>query len=103
MALHVPHKGGTPALTDLMGGRLSFMAINPLKVISHIKAGTLRPSAVLNKKGTSLLPTLATAEQLRFHDDDATVWWRIDAPSGTPEPAVLKLNAALNIELKTRM
>jgi tripartite-type tricarboxylate transporter receptor subunit TctC len=60
-ALHVPYKGGSPAITDLLGGRLSFMSINPLEVVSHIQAGTLRALAVLNSKGTPLLPELKTA------------------------------------------
>lgn len=99
-ALHIPYKGGAPAITDLLGGRLSFMSINPLEVISHIKAGTLRPLAVLNKTGTPLLPELKTAEQQGFNDLEATVWWGIAAPAGTPEPIVTKLNAALNVALK---
>lgn len=98
-ALHIPYKGGSPAITDLLGGRLSFMSINPLEVISHIKAGTLRPLAVLNKTGTLLLPELATAEKQGFGDLEATVWWGIAAPAGTPEPVVKKLNAALNSAL----
>lgn len=98
-ALHVPYKGGSPAITDLLGGRLSFMSINPLEVIAHIKAGTLRPLAVLNEKGTPLLPELETATKLGFSDLDATVWWGVVAPAGTPEPVVKKLNAALNVAL----
>ncbi|MEO6958949.1 MAG: tripartite tricarboxylate transporter substrate binding protein [Burkholderiaceae bacterium] len=98
-ALHVPYKGGSPAITDLLGGRLSFMVINPLEVISHIKAGKLRALAVLNKKGTPLLPELETAEKLGFPNLEATVWWGIVAPAGTPEPIITKLNAALNTAL----
>ncbi len=99
-ALHIPYKGGSPAITDLLGGRLSFMSINPLEVISHIKAGSLRPLAVLNKTGTVLLPELATADKQGFRDLEATVWWGIAAPAGTPDPVVQKLNAALNTALK---
>ncbi|PLC50687.1 LacI family transcriptional regulator [Pollutimonas subterranea] len=99
-ALHIPYKGGSPAITDLLGGRLSFMSINPLEVVSHIKAGTLRPLAVLNKTGTPLLPELQTAEKQGFDDLEATVWWGIAAPVGTPEPVVTELNAALNLALK---
>lgn len=98
-ALHVPYKGGSPAITDLLGGRLSFMVINPLEVISHIKAGKLRALAVLNEKGTPLLPELETAEKLGFPNLEATVWWGIVAPAGTPEPIITKLNAALNTAL----
>lgn len=99
-ALHVPYKGGSPAITDLLGGRLSFMSINPLEVISHINAGTLRALAVLNQTGTPLLPGLETAAQQGYPDLEATVWWGIAAPAGTPEAVVLKLNTALNLALK---
>ncbi|NYT62568.1 tripartite tricarboxylate transporter substrate binding protein [Alcaligenaceae bacterium] len=99
-ALHIPYKGGSPAITDLLGGRLSFMSINPLEVISHINAGTLRPLAVLNQAGTPLLPDLKTAEKQGFTGLDATVWWGIVAPAGTTESVVKKLNAALAVALK---
>lgn len=99
-ALHVPYKGGAPAITDLLGGRLSFMSINPLEVISHIQAGKLRPLAVLNSKGTPLLPNLKTASAQGLTDLEATVWWGIVAPAGTPDAVVGKLNAALNSALR---
>ncbi len=99
-ALHVPYKGGSPAITDLLGGRLSFMAINPLEVISHIKSGSLRPLAVLSDKPTVLLPDLTTAEKAGVKDVDATVWWGLVAPAGTPDAAVEKLNTSLNNALK---
>ena len=99
-ALHVPYKGGAPAITDLLGGRLSFMAINPLEVISHIKSGALRPLAVLSSKPTVLLPDLTTAEKAGVQGADATVWWGLVAPAGTPDAAVQKLNSALNNALK---
>src|SRR5690606_19085075 len=69
-ALHVPYKGGSQAITDLLGGRVSFMAINPLEVISHIKSGALRALAVLNDKPTVLLPELTTAGQAGVRDAD---------------------------------
>ncbi|KAA0890082.1 tripartite tricarboxylate transporter substrate binding protein [Pusillimonas sp. ANT_WB101] len=98
-ALHVPYKGGAPAITDLLGGRLDFMSINPLEVVSHIQAGTLRALAVLNEKGTPLLPDLKTAQALGFPDLNATVWWGIVTPAGTPEAVVTRLNQALNAAL----
>lgn len=97
-ALHVPYKGGSPAITDLLGGRLDFMSINPLEVISHIKSGNLRALAVLDEHGTPLLPELKTAQALGY-DINATVWWGIVAPAGTPEPVITRLNQALNAAL----
>jgi len=98
-AMHVPYKGGTPAVTDLLAGRLSFMAINPIEVVSHVEAGKLRALAVLNKNGTHLLPTVKTAQALGI-DVESTVWWGLLAPAGTPADVIAKLNAALQACLR---
>lgn len=98
-AEHIPYKGGANAITDLLGGRLDFMSINPLEVIPHIQSGQLRALAVLNKEGTSLLPSVPTAHSQGLSDVNATVWWGIVAPAGTPENILNKLNTALNTAL----
>jgi tripartite-type tricarboxylate transporter receptor subunit TctC len=59
--VHIPYKGGSTAVTDLLGGRLDFMAINPLEVAGHVNSGNLRALAVLNKNGSRLLPQVPTA------------------------------------------
>lgn len=98
--VHVPYKGGSTAVTDLLGGRLDFMAINPLEVAGHVSSGSLRALAVLNKDGSRLLPQVPTARSLGV-DVQATVWWGLVAPRGTPEAVVQALNAALNKALTT--
>lgn len=99
-AMHVPYKGGSQAVTDLLAGRLSFMAINPIEVVSHVEAGKLRPLAVLNKDGTHLLPDLKTAASMGV-DVESTVWWGLVAPAGTPADVVGKLNAAFAEALRS--
>ncbi len=98
-AMHVPYKGGTPAVTDLLANRLSFMAINPIEVVSHVEAGKLRALAVLNKDGTHLLPDLKTAASLGV-EVESTVWWGLVAPAGTPDDVIATLNKALQASLK---
>ncbi|WAI80898.1 MULTISPECIES: Bug family tripartite tricarboxylate transporter substrate binding protein [Achromobacter] len=98
-ALHIPYKGGSPAVTDLLGGRLSFMSINPLEVASHVKAGKLRALAVLNPHPAKLLPDVPTAESQGLSGVDATVWWGLVGPAGMPEPVVKRLNKALQAAL----
>lgn len=98
-AMHVPYKGGTPAVTDLLANRLSFMAINPIEVVSHVEAGKLRALAVLNKDGTHLLPELKTAAAQGV-DVESTVWWGLVAPAGTPDDVIATLNKALQATLK---
>ncbi|MDR0225144.1 MAG: tripartite tricarboxylate transporter substrate binding protein [Burkholderiaceae bacterium] len=94
-AVHVPYKGGSAAVTDLLGGRLDFMAINPLEVTGHVGNGTLRALAVLNRDGSRLLPGVATARSQGVNVQ-ATVWWGLVAPAGTPAAVVQTLNQALN-------
>lgn len=98
-ALHVPYKGGAPAITDLLGQRIDFMSINPLEVISHIQSGKMRALAVLDTKPTALLPKLPTTASLGLPDAVATVWWGLIGPKGMPEPVIQKLNAALQSAL----
>jgi tripartite-type tricarboxylate transporter receptor subunit TctC len=95
-ALHVPYKGGAPAITDLLGGRISFMSINPLEVIAHIKAGKMVPLAVLDTKPAAMLPGVPTVASLGLPGAAATVWWGLNAPKGTPPEVIAKLNDALD-------
>ncbi|MDB5822368.1 MAG: LacI family transcriptional regulator [Herminiimonas sp.] len=98
-ALHVPYKGGAPAITDLLGDRISFMSINPLEVISHIKAGKMRALAVMDKQTSALLPSVPTVGSLHLAGSEATVWWGLIGPKGIPADVVAKLNAALDQSL----
>ncbi len=97
-AVHIPYKGGSAAVTDLLGGRLDFMAINPLEVAGHVGSGALRALAVLNHNGSRLLPGVPTARSLGVNVQ-ATVWWGLVAPAGTPPAVVQALNQALNKSL----
>jgi tripartite-type tricarboxylate transporter receptor subunit TctC len=94
--LHVPYKGGAPAITDLLGERISFMPINPVEVMSHIKAGKLRALAVASDKRFAMLPDVPTVAQAGLPGYDAAVWWGLAAPAGTPRPIVQQLNTLTN-------
>jgi len=94
-AIHVPYKGGSPAITDLIGGRISFMSINPLEVLAHIQGGKLRALAVYGSKPIDTLPDLPTTASLGWPTLDATVWWGLVGPKGLPPEVVARLNAEL--------
>jgi tripartite-type tricarboxylate transporter receptor subunit TctC len=94
-ALHVPYKGGMPAITDMIGNRISFMSINPLEVLPHVQAGKLRALAVMDRQPTPLLPAVPTVTSLQLPNTTATVWWGLIGPKGMPADVVSKLNAAL--------
>lgn len=93
--LHIPYKGGAPALTDLLGGRITYMFQNPFEVISHIKANQLRPLMVGGEKRLPLLPDVPTAGEAGLRGFEASVWWGVVAPIKTPRGVVNKLNAEI--------
>ncbi|HEY1461006.1 MAG TPA: tripartite tricarboxylate transporter substrate binding protein [Casimicrobiaceae bacterium] len=90
--LHVPYKGGAPAITDLLGERISFMPINPVEVIAHIRGGRLRALAVASDKRFALLPDVPTAAEAGLGGYEASVWWGLMAPAKTPPEIVQQLN-----------
>ena len=97
--LHVPYKGGSPAITDLLGERISFMPINPVEVIAHIRAGRLRALAIASDKRFPLLPDVPTAAEAGLSGYEASVWWGLVAPAKTPPEIVRQLNAETNKSL----
>src|SRR5438876_9335591 len=93
---HVPYKGGAPAITDLVGDRISFMPINAVEVIAHIRAGKLRALAVASDKRFALLPDVPTVAESGLPGYEASVWWGRVAPAKTPPEIVRQLNAETN-------
>lgn len=91
-AQHVAYKGGAPALTDLIGGRLDLMIINPLEAAPHVKAGTLRALAVSSPQRIPALPDTPTFEEAGVKGFEANVWWSFSAPAATPRDIVAKLS-----------
>src|SRR6202521_463195 len=94
--LHVPYKGGAPAITDLLGERISFMPINPVEVIAHIRSGRLRALAVGRDKRVPLRPYVRGEPAAGLSGYEASVWWGLVAPAKTPPEIVRQLNAEIN-------
>jgi tripartite-type tricarboxylate transporter receptor subunit TctC len=94
--LHVPYKGGAPAITDLLGERISFMPINPVEVLAHIRSGRLRALAVASDKRLALLRDVPTAAEAGLPGYDASVWWGLVAPAKTAPDVVRELNSQTN-------
>ena len=96
--LHVPYRGSAPALTDLMGGQVQVLFDNMPSSVEYIKAGKLRPLAVTTAKRSDALPDVPTvAETVPGYE--ASAWFGLGAPKGTPAEIVDKLNAAVNAGL----
>jgi tripartite-type tricarboxylate transporter receptor subunit TctC len=97
--LHVPYKGGAPAITDLIAGRTSFMFLDPVQGMPFVRGGKLRPIFVGSNDPLPLDPSLQTARQAGYANLDATVWWGVVAPAKTPPAVVAKLNSIVNRSL----
>ena len=91
--VHVPYKGMTPAVTDLIGGQVDFTFGTYSSVGSHIKAGRVRAIAVSSAKRLAIMPELPAIAEAGYPDYDANPWWGLVAPAGTPPPVIAKLNA----------
>ena len=85
---HVPYRGAAPAVTDLIAGQIDGVVDNPPTVIAHIQSGKLRPLAVAAKQRMALLPDVPTAAEEGVANYEASSWFGIAAPAGTP-PAVV--------------
>ena len=92
---HVPYRGSAPAITDLLSGQVQVMFDNMPSSISHIKAGSLRPLAVTTAERAPELPDVPTVgETVKGYE--ASAWFGLGAPKGTPQEIVDKLNQAVN-------
>lgn len=90
-AMHIGYKGGVPALTDLIGGRLDFMMVNPLEAAPRVAAGNIRALAVASRQRIDTLPDVPTFDEAGMPGFEATVWWGFLAPARTPAPAIATL------------
>jgi tripartite-type tricarboxylate transporter receptor subunit TctC len=93
--VHVPYKGLSPALADLLSGQVQLMFSSVVAILPHIKAGKLRGLAVTGAKRLASLPELPTIAESGLPGYEASSWYGILAPAGTPRDIVMKLNAGL--------
>jgi tripartite-type tricarboxylate transporter receptor subunit TctC len=92
---HVPYRGAAPALTDMLSGQVQVIFDNMPSVISHIKAGTLRALAVTTAERSQELPDVPTVAET-VKDYEASAWFGVGAPKGTPREIIEKLNKEVN-------
>src|SRR3954462_8263678 len=93
--VHIPYKGTGPALTDLLGGHIP-MAVAPIPAShANVAAGKLRALAVTSTARSSLLPDVPTVAEAALPGFDASLYYGLGAPAGTPRPIIDKLNKAL--------
>ncbi len=99
---HIPYKGGSPAITDTIGGQLPLVAVNALEVLPHVKSGKLKVLAVLSPTRSVIYPDVPTIAESGFPGFEASVWYGFVAPAATPKPIVVKLHAEIQKALQTK-
>ena len=92
---HVPYRGAAPAAQDAVAGQIDGVFDNPPTVISHIRSGSLRALAIAAKERMSLLPEVPTMAEAGVPRFEASSWFGIVAPAGTPAAIVAQLNAEI--------
>ncbi len=90
--VHVPYKGGGPALVDTISGQTQLLFATPIASAGHIKAGRLRAIAVSTTKRVGSMPDVPTVAESGIPGYDSGVWYGILAPKGTPRDIVTRLN-----------
>jgi tripartite-type tricarboxylate transporter receptor subunit TctC len=99
--LHVPYKGGAPALQDLMGGQIA-SSFNPIgEIIPQLKSGRIRVLATTGTQRSKMMPDAPTMIEAGYKDVVVGVWLGVVMPAGTPPGIVNKAAAAINAALKT--
>ncbi len=93
--VHIPYKGGAPALTDLLGGQIHMAFSSVPAVLPHIKAGRLLALGVGSARRSPALPNVPTIAEAGVPGYEYTTWYGIFAPARTPQPVVAKLNAEI--------
>ncbi|MGG5820405.1 Bug family tripartite tricarboxylate transporter substrate binding protein [Falsiroseomonas sp. HW251] len=97
--LHVPYRGGGPAVADLAAGRVDAMVASPLEAAGQVQGGRVRPLMVAGSPRISTWPEVPTAEEAGLRDFAAPGWFGLSVPAGTPDAIVARLNAEVNAVL----
>jgi tripartite-type tricarboxylate transporter receptor subunit TctC len=93
--VHVPYRGGAPALTDMLAGQVQVMFDNLPTSIEHIRAGKLRPLAITSAVHSELLPDVPTLSDF-VSGYESSAWYGVGAPKGTPADVIERLNREIN-------
>ena len=93
--LHVPYKGGGPAMTDLMGGQVPMLFSSLGPIVGAAKSGKIRLLAVTSLKRSAAFPDVQTTDELGLKGFESTGWYGLVGPAGLPQEVVNKISGAL--------
>lgn len=96
---HIPYRGATPAVQDLIGGQVAFGLIDSASVQQHLASGKLRAIGVASAKRLTTFPEIPTLAEQGLSGFEAYAWQGLVVPTGTPEPVVAQLGKALQAAL----
>lgn len=99
--VHVPYKGGGPALNDVIGGQVPLFFGNLASTLQHVQSGKLKALAVTSGKRSSSLPDVPTLSESGLKGTEIYEWNAVFAPANTPEPVMKKLAAAFQQALES--
>jgi tripartite-type tricarboxylate transporter receptor subunit TctC len=94
--LHVPYRGGGPAVTDVMGGQVPLLWVSIPAAAQFVKAGKLKALAVSTLKRSAAFPDVPTMVEAGVPDFEVDSWYAMFVPARTPKPVIERLNKALN-------
>ena len=97
---HIPYKGNNPALIDTVGGHVHMIFTGGPALKPHIESGRLRPLAIGSLRRFAALPQLPTFDEAGVKGYEATTWYGIFAPAGTPKDVVTRLNVEIEKIIK---
>jgi tripartite-type tricarboxylate transporter receptor subunit TctC len=98
---HIPYRGAAPAMADVMGGQVPLAFDNILTTMAQVQAGKLQALAVSTKTRSSVMPNIPTLAEAGVPGYDATAWFGVLAPAGTPPAIVEQLATAIQKAVKT--
>src|SRR3954464_10348278 len=93
--LHVPYKGGGPAMTDLMGGQVPMLFSSLGPSVGAVKGGKIRALAVTSLKRSAAFPDVPTMDELGIKGFESTAWYGLLGPAGLPPEALARLTSAM--------
>jgi len=97
--IHIPYRGGAPAINDLIPGRVDVIFDNMPSILSHVQAGHLRALAVTTKERVSVVPEIPTLDESGVPGFDVFSWFGFFVPAKTPPEVIAKINADTNAAL----
>jgi tripartite-type tricarboxylate transporter receptor subunit TctC len=97
--LHIPYKGGGPAINDLLGSQVDTALVNINSIIQHVKSGKVRALAISSEKRSPLLPDVATLQEQGVKGAEVQSWQAVAAPKGVPAEIKAKLQGAIAASL----